>query len=106
VKKIGSYLLLISFTAVFSYETAEFFLFGKIEKSPAYQGVQELEEDAQGSEESREEKDDELKFNDDFFYESEFRTSLHMSVLFIKSLNRHYISSDYSSKFYSPPELI
>lgn len=106
IQKLTAHTLILLFIALFSYESIEFFCGESFEHHETISGILELEEEGGTSEESKEEKDEEIKFEDNFFIES---NKFHYELLSDHSmivLNQHYEASDYSSQVYSPPEQI
>lgn len=104
-QKIISHLLILLFVALFSHETIEYLKGKSFEHQSAVSGILELEEESGSGEESKEEKDDEIKFEDNFFDEVRHAFLFDESEHLIHILNLHYIPADYSSQLLAPPEL-
>lgn len=106
IQKFSAHLLLLLFIAMFSYETVEFLCGKNFEHHETMSGILELDEEGGTSEESKEEKDEELKMEDNFFTEiicfQLFSENIHLLI----QLNQHFQPADYSQKVYSPPEFI
>ena len=105
-QKINATILILLFIALFSFESIEFFCGESFEHQETISGILELEEEGGTSEESKEEKDEEIKFEDNFFienYKYHYELSLEHSMVV---LNQHYKASDYSAQVYSPPDQI
>jgi hypothetical protein len=105
-QKINAHILILLFIALFSYESVEYFCGQSFEHHETISGILELEEEGGTSEESKEEKDEEIKFEDNFFIEN---NKFHCELLLEHSmvlLNQHYKASDYSAQVYSPPDYI
>lgn len=105
MKIITAILLLFTFSASFSFETIEYFVFGHSDVVATINGIPEIEDDQTESEESKEEED-EKKIDDDFFAHStlyDFYSILFSTLLFS---NKHFLPSRTSSKFSPPPESV
>ena len=105
-QKINAYILTLLFIVLFSYESIEYFCGKSFEHHETISGILELDEEGSTSEESKEEKDEEIKFEDNLFIENnkyQYELSLEHSIVI---LNQHYKASDYSAQVYSPPDYI
>jgi hypothetical protein len=105
-QKINAYILALLFILLFSYESIEYFCGKSFEHHETISGILELDEEGSTSEESKEEKDEEIKFEDNLFIENnkyQYELSLEHSIVI---LNQHYKASDYSAQVYSPPDYI
>lgn len=106
IQKLTAHILILLFIALFSYESIEYYLGESFQHHETISGILELEEENGTSEESKEEKDEEIKFEDNFFIENnKFHYELSSDHLMI-AINQHYEASDYSSQVYSPPDHI
>jgi hypothetical protein len=106
IPKITAHILILLFIALFSFESIEFFCGESFEHQETISGILELDEEGGTSEESKEEKDEDIKFEDNFFIENNkyhYELSLEHSMVV---LNQHYKASDYSAQVYSPPDNI
>lgn len=106
IQKIYAHLLLLLFVTLFSYETVEYFCGKNFEHHETITGILELDEEGGTSEESKEEKDEELKMEDNFCSELNFFQMFSEQNSLLIQLNQHFSAADYSQKVYSPPEFI
>jgi hypothetical protein len=104
--KILAHTLIFLFVSLFSYESIEFFCGEIFEHTENFSGILELEEETENSEESKKDNKEELKINDNYFIHNKFFHFELTTAYSIISLNQHYKASEYTSKFYSPPDFI
>jgi len=106
IQKIIAHTLILLFVSIFSFESVEFFMGEDFEHHENLSGILELEEESGNTEESKEEKDELIKY-DDTFYSEDLNFKLYsISQKHIIILNSHYEASDYSANIFSPPDFI